>query len=195
MHVNPQSNHLHPSVLPQATSTENNIQKHIYTNTFLAWDWALIFINHKLRWYLKELGMCDTSAEDDPKMTEGAGLVSGSQLTASVSSPETAEVTQTEEALPGATLTLYSPLQKLHRPCCLVLVLILLVLSLLFSWAVVHLSFGTRSKPFRISSSYNQPGNIETATYDSRFTTNCTIGECLTCCHLFYILSLHGAKT
>ncbi|XP_073725594.1 ALK tyrosine kinase receptor [Misgurnus anguillicaudatus] len=45
----------------------------------------------------------------------------------------------------------------------------------IIGWAVVHLSLGNRSKPFRISSSYNQPGNIETATYDSRFTTNCTI--------------------
>ncbi|XP_050990096.1 ALK tyrosine kinase receptor isoform X2 [Labeo rohita] len=42
-------------------------------------------------------------------------------------------------------------------------------------WAVVHLSLGTRSKPFRISSSYSQPGDMETATYDPRFNTNCTI--------------------
>lgn len=124
--------------------------------------------------------MCDTAAEDDPKVAEGAGLVSDDQTSPSVRSPETAELTQTGDGLPGATLTSYSPLRALHRPWCLVLVLILLVLSLLFSWAVVHLSLGARSKPFRISSSYNQPGDMETATYDPRFTTNCTIRECFT---------------
>ncbi len=122
--------------------------------------------------------MCDTAAEDDPKVAEGAGLVSDGQTSPSVRSPETAELTQTGDGLSGVTLTSYSPLRALYRPWCLVLVLILLVLSLLFSWAVVHLSLGARSKPFRISSSYNQPGDMETATYDPRFTTNCTIREC-----------------
>ncbi|XP_026876358.2 ALK tyrosine kinase receptor [Electrophorus electricus] len=42
-------------------------------------------------------------------------------------------------------------------------------------WAVVHLSLGARAKPFRVSSSYNQPGELETATYDPLFITNCTM--------------------
>lgn len=111
-------------------------------------------------------------------MAEGAGLVSDGQTSPSIRSPETSELTQTGDALPGATMTSYSPLRALHQPCCWVLLLILLVLSLLFSWAVVHLSLGARNKPFRISSSYNQPGDMETATYDPRFTTNCTISKC-----------------
>ncbi|KAF7704683.1 ALK tyrosine kinase receptor isoform X1 [Silurus meridionalis] len=42
-------------------------------------------------------------------------------------------------------------------------------------WAVVHLSLGARETPFRISSSYDQPGELETATYDQLFITNCTM--------------------
>lgn len=112
-------------------------------------------------------------------MAEGSGLVSDGQASPSVRSPETFELAQTGDSLPGATMTSYIPVRALHQPCCWVLLLILLVLSLLFSWAVVHLSLGARSKPFRISSSYNQPGDMETATYDPRFTTNCTMSECL----------------
>ncbi|TRY55547.1 hypothetical protein DNTS_003670 [Danionella cerebrum] len=115
--------------------------------------------------------MCDTATEDDPKMAEGAGLVSDNQASP-CRSPETS---QAEESHPGVTLTSYSSLRALRQPCSLLLVLILLLLSLLCSWAVVHLSLGARSKPFRISSSYSQPGEMEMATYDPRFTTNCTI--------------------
>ncbi|XP_052009504.1 ALK tyrosine kinase receptor-like [Xyrauchen texanus] len=46
---------------------------------------------------------------------------------------------------------------------------------LVIGWAVVHLNLGARNKPFRISSSYNQPGEMETANYDPCFTTNCSI--------------------
>lgn len=120
--------------------------------------------------------MCDT--EKEPKMAEGAGLVSESQASPSASSPEMTELTQGEgEGYSGPALTLNTSTSVLHRPFCLLLVLILLILSFLGSWAVVHLSLGARGEPFRISSSYDQPGELETATYDPLFITNCTMGK------------------
>lgn len=121
--------------------------------------------------------MCDTVGQSDPKMAEETGLVSGGQASHSTSSPEMAEMTHAEEGLPGPALTPSSPGKALCRPCCLVLLLILLLLSFLGSWAVVHLSLGARGKPFRISSSYDQPGEQETATYDPLFITNCSMGK------------------
>lgn len=111
-------------------------------------------------------------------MAEGAGLVSESQALPPVSSPEMTELTQgEEESYPGPALTPNSPSSLLRRPVCLLILLILLVLSLLGSWAMVHLSLGTQGTPFRISSSYDQPGELETATYDPLFITNCTMGK------------------
>lgn len=65
------------------------------------------------------------------------------------------------------------------QPWCLILALTLLLLSLLGSWAVVHLSLGTRGgSPFRISTSYDQLAPQDnTATIDPHFTTNCTMGK------------------
>lgn len=120
--------------------------------------------------------MCDP--EKEPKMAEGAGLVSESQASPSASSPETTELTRREEEeYSGPALTPNSSTSVLHRPFCLLLMLILLVLSFLGSWAVVHLSLGARETPFRISSSYDQPGELETATYDPLFITNCSMGK------------------
>ncbi|GAA6094126.1 ALK tyrosine kinase receptor [Tachysurus ichikawai] len=120
--------------------------------------------------------MSDT--ESEPKMAEGAGLVSESQASPSASSPEETNLTPgEEEGYSGPALTPNSPTSLLLRPLCLLLLLILLVLSFLGSWAVVHLSLGARGTPFRISSSYDQPGEPETATYDPLFITNCTMGK------------------
>ncbi|CAL8298954.1 unnamed protein product [Boreogadus saida] len=64
--------------------------------------------------------------------------------------------------------------------CCppsgLLLGLTVLLLSLLGSWAVVHLTLGTRGgAPFRISTSYDRPVSRDApATIEPRFTTNCT---------------------
>ncbi|KAJ3613531.1 hypothetical protein NHX12_019778 [Muraenolepis orangiensis] len=57
--------------------------------------------------------------------------------------------------------------------------LTVLLLSLLGSWAVVHLTLGTPGgSPFRISTSYDRPvGRDTTATIEPRFTTNCTVGK------------------
>ncbi|KAF5889885.1 leukocyte tyrosine kinase receptor-like, partial [Clarias magur] len=90
--------------------------------------------------------------------------------------PETAELTRgNEEGYSGPALTPDTSASALRRPFCLLLMLILLVLSFLGSWAVVHLSLAARENPFRISSSYDQPGEQETATYDPLFITNCTM--------------------
>lgn len=74
------------------------------------------------------------------------------------------------------------------QPWCLLLVLTLLLLSLLGSWAVVHLSLGTRGgSPFRVSASYDQRGpQDDTATIEPHFTTNCTMGK------LRHSLSFHS---
>ncbi|KAI5618794.1 ALK tyrosine kinase receptor [Silurus asotus] len=110
-------------------------------------------------------------------MAEGAGLVSESKDSPSASSPEMTELTQGEDVgYSGPALTPNSSTSLLRRLLCLLLMLILLVLSFLGSWAVVHLSLGARETPFRISSSYDQPGELETATYDQLFITNCTMG-------------------
>lgn len=65
------------------------------------------------------------------------------------------------------------------HPWCLLLALTLLLLSLLGSWAVVHLSLETRGgSPFRVSASYNQRvPQDDTATIEPHFTTNCTMGK------------------
>lgn len=67
----------------------------------------------------------------------------------------------------------------LCQPWCLLVALILLLLSLLGSWAVVHLTLGTHAgSPFRVSASYDQRiPQDDTATIEPHFTTNCTMGE------------------
>lgn len=67
----------------------------------------------------------------------------------------------------------------LCQPWCLLLALTMLLLSLLGSWAVVHLTLGTHGgAPFRVSASYDQRvPQDDTATIEPRFTTNCTMGK------------------
>lgn len=74
------------------------------------------------------------------------------------------------------------------QPWCLLLALTLLLLSLLGSWAVVHLSLGTREgSPFRVSVNYDQHvPQDDTATIEPHFTTNCTMGK------LRHSLSFHS---
>ncbi|TNN69980.1 hypothetical protein EYF80_019853 [Liparis tanakae] len=64
------------------------------------------------------------------------------------------------------------------EPWRLLLALILLLLSLLGSWAVVHLTLGTHGgSPFRVSAGYDQRvPQDDTATIEPHFTTNCTMG-------------------
>lgn len=78
---------------------------------------------------------------------------------------------------PGAALT--PPPSHRCQPWCLLLVLTCLLLFLLGSWAVVHLSLGTQGAPFQISAGYDQRlPQDHTATIEPHFTTNCTMGEC-----------------
>ncbi|XP_029350160.1 ALK tyrosine kinase receptor-like [Echeneis naucrates] len=65
------------------------------------------------------------------------------------------------------------------QPWCLLLALIMLLLSLLGSWAVVHLTLGTHGgSPFRVSASYDQRiPRDDTATIEPHFTTNCTMAS------------------
>lgn len=116
----------------------------------------------------------------DPKVAGGSCSDSGSEPTSSaVAPPEGSEPCRVEEALVTPALSSHGPTQVLCGPRCVLVVVILLVLSLLGSWAVVHLSLGSRSNngPFRVSSSYSQPGEQEAATYNPQFTTNCTMGK------------------
>lgn len=73
------------------------------------------------------------------------------------------------------------------QPWCLLLALTLLLLSLLGSWAVVHLSLGTHGgSPFRVSASYDQRiPQDDTATIGPRYTTNCTMGKLVLLYHSF----------
>lgn len=71
------------------------------------------------------------------------------------------------------------------QPWCLLLTLTLLLLSLLGSWAVVHLTLGTNGgSPFRVSASYDQRiPKDDTATIEPHFTTNCTMGKLAVPCN------------
>lgn len=73
------------------------------------------------------------------------------------------------------------------QPWCLLLALTLLLLSLLGSWAVVHLTLGTHGgSPFRVSASYDQRiPQDDTATIEPHFTTNCTMGKSTHQCNSF----------
>lgn len=77
---------------------------------------------------------------------------------------------------PAAALT--PPPGPRCQPWCLLLALTFLLLFLLGSWAVVHLSLGTQGSPFQISAGYDKRlPQDDTATIEPHFTTNCTMGE------------------
>lgn len=65
------------------------------------------------------------------------------------------------------------------QPWCLLLALTLLLLSLLGSWAAVHLTLGSHGRsPVRISASYDpRIPQDDMATIEPYFTTNCTMGK------------------
>ncbi|XP_046900732.1 ALK tyrosine kinase receptor [Hypomesus transpacificus] len=102
--------------------------------------------------------------------TEGPPLASASQ---------SMEHQEEEEGLPARTPYPYS--EGLCHSGRLILALIMLLLCLLGSWAVVHLTLGIHGgTPFRISASYDQHNDqnadaTRTATIEPSFTTNCTV--------------------
>lgn len=117
--------------------------------------------------------------EGEPAKVEAGQDGTSAEALDSPSSPE-------DPGIPGVTGTSGSPGAALTpppgprcQPWCLLLALIFLLLFLLGSWAVVHLSLGTQGTPFQISAGYDQRlPQDDTATIEPHFTTNCTIGEC-----------------
>lgn len=126
-------------------------------------------------------GMQPAAKEDrEPPKVEAS---EDTPVSASAETPDTPSSqdagAQAEHA--GATLTPRPGrgCRSLCQPWCLLLVLTLLLLSLLGSWAVVHLSLGTQGgSPFQVSASYNERvPQDDTATIEPHFTTNCTMGK------------------
>ncbi|CDQ74248.1 unnamed protein product [Oncorhynchus mykiss] len=128
---------------------------------------------------------------DPPKLQgeeEGDSNPTGSSGTQSAPSPETTMEGETqleEEGTPALTPYPNSRLGGSCRLGCLLVALILMLISLLGSWAVVHLILGSRgTTPFRIQASYDRPieqdatATIDpgfTTTIEPGFTTNCTV--------------------
>nr|XP_046204242.1 ALK tyrosine kinase receptor-like [Oncorhynchus gorbuscha] len=128
---------------------------------------------------------------DPPKLQgeeEGDSNPTGSSGTQSAPSPETTMEGETqleEEGTPALTPYPNSRHGGSCRPGCLLVALILMLISLLGSWAVVHLTLGSRgTTPFRIQASYDRPieqdatATIDpgfTTTIEPGFTTNCTV--------------------
>lgn len=122
-----------------------------------------------------------TAAKEDgePAKVEAGQDEASAESLDSPSSPD-------DPVIPGATGTSGTPggattppPDSRCQPWCLLLALTFLLLFLLGSWAVVHLSLGTQGAPFQISAGYDQRlPQDDTATIEPHFTTNCTIGEC-----------------
>ncbi|KAF7653444.1 hypothetical protein LDENG_00082740, partial [Lucifuga dentata] len=119
-----------------------------------------------------------TKEEGDPPKMEGNEEAPMSVSSEVPDSPLSESVgAQAEEARATLTPNPHSGCGYLCQPRCLLLALTLLLLSLLGSWAVVHLTLGTHGgSPFRVSASYNQRITQDAmATIEPHFTTNCTV--------------------
>ncbi|XP_020325933.2 ALK tyrosine kinase receptor [Oncorhynchus kisutch] len=119
---------------------------------------------------------------EPPKMQgeEGDSNTTCSTRTQSTPSPETSTEGETqveEEGTPVLTPYPYSRNGGPCRPGCLLVALIFMLISLLGSWAVVHLTLGSRGMAtFRIQASYDRPSEQDAnATIKPGFTTNCTM--------------------
>lgn len=127
---------------------------------------------------------------DPPKMEENeeAPMTASAEALDSPSS-ETLGA-QAEQARATLTPNPRNRCRFFCQPWCLLLTLTLLLLSLLGSWAVVHLTLGTQGgSPFRVSASYHQRiPQDDTATIEPHFTTNCTMGKLAHLCHFLQIL-------
>lgn len=90
-----------------------------------------------------------------------------------------AAAAQAEQARATLTPDPRSGCGNICQPWCLIIALTLLLLSLLGSWAVVHLTLGTHGRsPFRVSAGYGQRiPQDDSATIEPHFTTNCTMGK------------------
>ncbi|TKS86277.1 ALK tyrosine kinase receptor [Collichthys lucidus] len=123
----------------------------------------------------------ESKEERDPPKMEGSEETPMSAYTEALDSPssETLGVQAEQGRAIRATLTPdpRSGCGFFCQPWCLLLTLTLLLLSLLGSWAVVHLTLGTHGgSPFRVSVSYDQRiPQDDAATIEPHFTTNCTM--------------------
>lgn len=121
-----------------------------------------------------------TKEERDPPKMEGNEEVPMSASAEALDSPSSETLgAQAEQARATLTPDPRSGCGFFCQPWCLLLALTLLLLSLLGSWAVVHLTLGTHGgSPFRVSASYDQRiPQDDTATIEPHFTTNCTMGK------------------
>lgn len=122
---------------------------------------------------------------DSPKMEgdEEASMTASAEALDSPSETLGAQAQQTQATL---TPNPRSGCELFCQPWCLLLTLTVLLLSLLGSWAVVHLTLAThRGSPFRVSASYDQRiPQDDTATIEPHFTTNCTMGKLAHPCDL-----------
>lgn len=131
-------------------------------------------------WAQRESMHQQTKEERDHPKIEGSEEAPMSASAEVVDSPSSGAVrAQAEQARAIQTPDPRSGCGYLCQPCCLLITLILLLLSLLGSWAVVHLTLGTHGgSPFRVSASYDQRVPLEDmATIEPHFTTNCTMGK------------------
>lgn len=132
-----------------------------------------------------------TKEERDPPKLEGSEETPMSAYTEALDSPssETLGVQAEQGRAIRATLTPdpRSGCGFFCQPWCLLLTLTLLLLTLLGSWAVVHLTLGTHGgSPFRVSVSYDQRiPQDDAATIEPHFTTNCTMGKLAHPCNSF----------
>lgn len=130
-----------------------------------------------------------TKEERSPAKVEGDEEASMTESAEALDSPYM-ETSGVEAEQTQATLTPNPPSRcgVFCQPWCLLLILTLLLLSLLGSWAVVHLTLAThRGSSFRVSASYDQRiPQDDTATIEPHFTTNCTMGKLS---YLLYVIS------
>ncbi|KAM3595297.1 uncharacterized protein V6R79_021199 [Siganus canaliculatus] len=119
-----------------------------------------------------------TKEERDPPKMEGNQETPVSASAEALDSPSSPTLgAQSEQARSTLTPNPRSGCGFFCQPWCLLLTLTLLLLSLLGSWAVVHLTLGTHGgSPFRVSASYDQRiPQDDAATIEPHFTTNCTM--------------------
>lgn len=121
-----------------------------------------------------------TKEEGDPPKMEGDEDIPVSASAKALDSPSSETfVAETDQACTTLTPNPHRGCRVFCQPWCLLLTLTLLLLSLLGSWAVVHLTLGTNGgSAFRVSASYDQRiPQHDAATIEPHFTTNCTMSK------------------
>lgn len=121
----------------------------------------------------------EAKEEGEPAKVEAEQDGASAEAPDSPSSPEDLGIPRVTGSSGTNRAALTPPPSPRCHPWCLLLALTFLLLFLLGSWAVVHLSLGTQGAPFQISAGYDRRlPQDHTATIEPHFTTNCTMGEC-----------------